>query len=356
MMKLVTGNLLDAKVDALVNTVNTAGVMGKGLALQFKKAFPANYKAYAAAVKAGEVQIGRMFVYEAGGIVQPRYIINFPTKKHWRGASKLDYIEQGLRDLVRVIGDLKIRSIAIPPLGAGLGGLAWSSVRPLIERALKEVPDVDAQVFEPAGAPAPEEMRNATAKPKMTPGRAAVLALMNRYLVPGYDYTLSLLEVQKLAYFLQVAGEPLNLDYKPHFYGPYADKLRHVLHHIEGHYVRGFGDGKNKPETPLELIGDAAREAEAFLGSHAERQARLAEVAALIEGYETPFGMELLSSVHWVATHDQAAASSPEQAVVAVHAWSDRKAHAMKPEHITAAWTHLKDKGWLSKGLAAPAS
>lgn len=347
MIKFVTGNLLDAKVEALVNTVNTVGVMGKGLALQFKKAFPANCKAYEAAAKAGEVKIGKMFVFEAGGIVLPRYIINFPTKKHWRSPSKLEYIEQGLADLTKIIRDLKIRSIAIPPLGAGLGGLRWNDVRPLIERGLKDLSDVGVVVFEPKGAPAPEEMRNETTKPKMTPGRAAVLALMNRYLVPGYDYRLSLLEVQKLAYFLQVAGEPLRLQYQADRYGPYADNLRHVLHHIEGHYVRGFGDGKNKPETPLELIGDAAREAEAFLGERWESQKRLAQVAALIEGYETSFGMELLSSVHWVATREANAAASADEAVRAVHAWTNRKATTMKAEQIRTAWTHLKDSGWL---------
>ncbi|HKY39076.1 MAG TPA: macro domain-containing protein [Polyangiaceae bacterium] len=351
MIKFVTGNLLDAKVDALVNTVNTAGVMGKGLALQFKKAFPANAKAYEASAKAGEIEVGKMFVFEAGGIVLPRYIINFPTKKHWRSPSRLEYIDAGLVDLVAVIRDRKVRSIAIPPLGAGLGGLAWHDVRHLIERALAELTDVDVLVFEPNGAPAPEEMRNATAKPKMTQGRAAVLALMNRYLVPGYDYRLSLLEVQKLAYFLQVAGEPLKLEYRPNVYGPYADNLRHVLHHIEGHYVRGFGDGKNTPETPLELIGDAAAEAEAFLADRWESQARLAEVAALIEGYETSYGMELLSSVHWVATHNADAAASADETVQAVHAWTDRKATTMKPEQIRAAWAHLNERNWLSRSL-----
>lgn len=347
MIHFVSGNILDAKVDALVNTVNTAGVMGKGLALQFKKAFPANFKAYEAAAKAREIQVGKMFVFEAGGIVLPRYIINFPTKRHWRSPSKLEYIASGLQDLVAVIRDRKIRSIAVPPLGSGLGGLAWHDVRPLIARELSELGDVDVQVFEPHGAPAPEAMRNATAKPKMTAGRAAVLALMNRYLVPGYDYRLSLLEVQKLAYFLQVAGEPLRLQYQAHHYGPYADNLRHVLHHIEGHYVRGFGDGQNKPDTPLELIGNAADEAEAFVEKHDESQARLARVASLIEGYETPFGMELLSTVHWVATHDVAAGRSADEAVRAVHAWNDRKATTMKPEQVKSAWRHMTALGWL---------
>jgi O-acetyl-ADP-ribose deacetylase (regulator of RNase III) len=347
MIKFVTGNLFDAKVEALVNTVNTAGVMGKGLALQFKKAFPENSKAYEAACKRGEVQIGKMFVFDAGGIVLPRYIINFPTKKHWRSPSKLEYVEQGLANLIEVIRDRQIRSIAVPPLGAGLGGLEWSKVRALIERTLVNVADVEVLVFEPNGAPPAEAMRNETKKPKMTAGRAAVLALMNRYLVPGYVYRLSLLEVQKLAYFLQVAGEPLNLDYQAHHYGPYADKLRHVLNHIEGHYVRGVGDGQNKPETPLELIDGAAAEAEAFLASGGESEARLRKVADLIEGFETPFGMELLSTVHWVATHDEDAARSDEAAVTAVHAWSDRKATTMKPEHVRAAWNHLRAKGWV---------
>lgn len=347
MIKFVSGNLFDAKVEALVNTVNTAGVMGKGLALQFKKAFPENSKAYEAACKRGEVQIGKMFVFDAGGIVLPRYVINFPTKKHWRSPSKLEYVEQGLANLIEVIRDRQIRSIAVPPLGAGLGGLDWSKVRALIERRLADLADVEVLVFEPNGAPPAEVMRNETKKPKMTAGRAAVLALMNRYLVPGYTYRLSLLEVQKLAYFLQVAGEPLRLEYQAHHYGPYADNLRHVLNHIEGHYVRGFGDGKNKPETPLELLDGAAEEAETFLTSSGESETRLRKVAALIEGFETPFGMELLSTVHWVAKHDEDAARSDEAAVTAVHAWSDRKATTMKPEHVRAAWNHLRAKGWI---------
>jgi O-acetyl-ADP-ribose deacetylase (regulator of RNase III) len=348
MVKVVSGNLFDAKVEALVNTVNTAGVMGKGLALQFKKAFPENNRAYEAACEHGDVQIGKMFVFDAGGIVLPRYIINFPTKKHWRGASKLDYIEQGLQDLVHVLKDRQIKSIAIPPVGAGLGGLSWSEVRPVIEAALSGLEQVQVLLFEPKGAPPPAEMKNRTAKPKMTPGRAAVLALMNRYLVPGYDYLLSLLEVQKLAYFLQETGAPLRLAYQPHFYGPYADNLRHVLHHIEGHFISGFGDGENKPETPLKLLPGAAEQAESFLSEDRDAQERLDRVAQLIEGYETPFGMELLSTVHWVATHDAKAGGSSDEAVVAVHAWNTRKATTMKPEQILAAWNHLKTLGWVA--------
>jgi O-acetyl-ADP-ribose deacetylase (regulator of RNase III) len=345
MIKFVTGNLLDAKVDALVNTVNTAGVMGKGLALQFKKAFPENSKAYEVACKRGGVQIGKMFVFDAGGIVLPRYIINFPTKKHWRSPSKLAYIEEGLADLVEVIRDRQIHSIAVPPLGAGLGGLEWNKVRQVIETLLAGLDGVEVFIFEPKGAPAPAEMKNETTKPNMTAGRSAMIVLMNRYLVPGYDYLLSLLEVQKLAYFLQETGQPLRLQFAKHHYGPYADNLRHVLNRLEGHFVEGIGDGKNKPETPLKLLPNAASEAEAFLAEDHETQRRLARVADLIEGYETPFGMELLSTVHWVATRDDVRAA--DDAVNAVHAWNTRKATTMKPAQVRAAWSHLREQGWI---------
>ncbi len=159
MITFVSGNLLDAKVEALVNPVNTVGVMGKGLALQFKTAFPANYRAYEAAAKSGAIDIGKVFVFEAGGIVLPRYIVNFATKKHWRSPSTLQYVQLGLQDLVNVIIERKVRSIAIPPLGAGLGGLAWRDVRPLIEQGLAAVADdAEVLVFEPSGPLVPGAM------------------------------------------------------------------------------------------------------------------------------------------------------------------------------------------------------
>lgn len=347
MVKFVTGNLFDAKVEALVNTVNTAGVMGKGLALQFKKAFPENFKAYEAACKRGEVAIGKMFVFQAGGIVLPRYIINFPTKQHWRGKAKLEFIEQGLDELVRVVADRKIKSIAIPPLGAGLGRLDWPKVREVIAHKLQALANVDVLVFEPTGAPESSAMKNATKKPSMTQGRALLIALMDRYLVPGYDYLLSLLEVQKLAYFLQVAGEPLRLEYKTGVYGPYADNLRHVLHHLEGHYIQGFGDGKNQPTTPLTLLPGAAEDSAEFLREKDDSERRLQRVAELIEGFETPFGMELLATVHWVTSRDGGAADSLQDVIRAVHAWNERKSTLMDRDQIRSAWDRLSANGWI---------
>jgi O-acetyl-ADP-ribose deacetylase (regulator of RNase III) len=340
--ELGTGNLLAADVDALVNTVNTDGVMGKGLALQFKKAFPDNFAAYERACKAGEVAPGRMHIVRR--LASPRFIINFPTKKHWRNPSKIEFIRDGLVDLTRRVHELGIESIAIPPLGCGNGGLNWRDVKREILTAFANLPNVRVVLFEPSNSPPATEVIDRRAKPSMSPGRAAVLALMGRYLETDYAYRLSLVEVQKLAYFLQEAGEALRLEYRAHHYGPYADDLRKVLRNMEGHYTVGVGDGKNAPETPLDLLPNALDAARSFLVDRPQTLQRLDRVAKLIDGFETPFGMELLATVHWVMKHE--AVTQLDDVVVRVHAWSDRKMSTMKPGHIGAAWMRLREHGW----------
>jgi O-acetyl-ADP-ribose deacetylase (regulator of RNase III) len=336
------GDLLKTPADALVNTVNTVGVMGKGIALQFKLAFPDNYVAYEAACKHGDVQIGKMFVFRREK--NPRFIINFPTKRHWKGKSKIEDIESGLKALIQVVKQERIKSIAVPPLGCGNGGLDWEQVRPLIEEAFLELPDVQVQLFYPDGAPKAEEMKIATKPPRMTPGRAVILELLSRYVLPGYRLTL--LEIQKLAYFLQEAGQPLTLKFEKQKYGPYAENLHHVLQRIEGHYVRGYGDRSR--DVSLELFPEAVKEAEVFLASEKQTQDRLARVTELIEGYETPYGLELLSTVHWVVVHDRVAGgqTNPSAVVAAVHAWNDHKRRTFTPPRVTRAWERLKSEGW----------
>ncbi len=346
------GNLLTADVDALVNPVNSEGVMGKGLALQFKKAVPENFASYERACKAGEVKTGQMHVVTR--LASPRFIINFPTKRHWRQPSKLEYVRDGLRDLIAQVQRLNIQSIAVPPLGCGNGGLEWAAVRPLILGAFAAAPEVRVVLFEPADAPPAEQIIDRRQKPGMTPARASVLALMGRYVETGYDYRLSLVEVQKLAYFLQLAGEALRLKFRPYHYGPYADDLRKALRNIEGHYTLGVGDGKNSPETPLQLLPGAVSEARAFLAERPEAHARLDRVVALIDGFETPFGMELLATVHWVM-QDGADPADVEDVIAKVHAWSDRKRTRMKDGHVRAAWSRLREQGWAtSKAEAQP--
>ena len=349
MVKFVTGNLLDANVDALVNTVNTKGVMGKGVALQFRRAFPVNYSAYRAACEAGEVRLGRMFVVETGRLEHPRLIINFPTKGHWKSRSRLADIDAGLRDLRRVLQEYDVESLAMPPLGCGLGGLSWSEVRPRIDAALSELP-VRALVFEPAGAPPPEQMRDNRERPTMTAGRAALIWLLSRFLAPGESA--SPLEVQKLLYFLQEAGEPLRLRFEKQRYGPYADAVRHVVVHLEGHYVIGFGDGTGP--GAIRLLPRAEVAAEEFLCAHAETRERYERVAQLIAGFETPYGLELLATTHWVATRDRVGGS--REAAELVRKWSNRKGRLFTDDHVAVAWDRLREEGWLAGGrVPAPA-
>jgi O-acetyl-ADP-ribose deacetylase (regulator of RNase III) len=337
------GDLLSADAEALVNTVNTVGVMGKGIALQFKQAFPDNYSAYEAACKRGEVQLGRMFVYHCNAFNNPRIVINFPTKAHWREKSNLKDIESGLRALIEVVKTERIRSIAVPPLGCGNGGLDWNQVRPKIEKAFSEVRDVAVQLFYPEGAPKAEEMKIATKRPAMSTGRAAILGLLSRYVLPGYRLTL--LEIQKLAYFLQEAGEQLKLNFQKQKYGPYAENLHFVLQRMEGHFVRGYGDRSR--DVSLHVFPDAVREAEEFLAAETDTLTRFARVANLIDGYETPYGLELLSTVHWVATREVSeAAVDPEKAIAGVHGWNEHKRKTFSPERITTAWERLHAERW----------
>jgi len=346
MIELTSGDILKDDSDAIVNTVNCVGVMGRGIALQFKNAWPENFKAYEAACKREEVQPGRMFIFDTEQLAAPRYIINFPTKRHWRGRSRIQDIDTGLEALVRDIANLGIRSVAIPPLGSGLGGLEWSEVRPRIEAAMQALPDVRVRIYEPKGAPQTDKMQHSSEVPRMTAGRAALVELMNRYVQGLLDPAISLLEVHKLMYFMQAAGEPLRLSYVKAPYGPYAENLRHVLQKIEGHMVAGYADGGDAPDKPLTLVPGAVEEAGAFLTEHAETRARFDRVGDLVAGFETPFGLELLSTVHWVATQG-AVSPSLEEVVRETHDWNDRKKR-FTPRQIGIALHVLQTKGWLA--------
>lgn len=344
MIELKSGDILKDDAEALVNTVNCVGVMGRGIALQFKEAFPENFKSYAAACQRGEVQPGRMFVFETGQLTPPRYIINFPTKRHWRGRSRIDDIETGLAALAKVIRDKQIRSVAIPPLGSGLGGLDWTQVRPRIEAALRPLTDIRVHVYEPTGAPVSDTMAHSRAVPKMTAGRAALVELTHRYLGGLLDPFVSLLEVHKLMYFMQEAGEPLRLRFSQAPYGPYAENLRHVLRAVEGHLVSGYADDGDAPDKQLQLVPGAIAEAGAFLEKHAATRSRFDRVADLVEGFESPAGLELLATVHWVMKHE--AVHGPDDVVARTYAWNPRK-RQFTPRQIGIAAKVLSQQGWV---------
>ncbi len=342
MIKFTQGDILNADAEALVNTVNCVGVMGRGIALQFKEAFPDNFNAYVAACRRNELQPGKMFVFERHQLGNPKVIINFPTKRHWRGQSRLGDVEAGLHSLVQVIRERQITSVAIPPLGSGLGGLDWKQVRSRIEQNLADLENVSIVVFEPLAESS--QTRKATKVPKMTAGRAVLICLMRRYLAGLLDPFLTLLEVHKLMYFMQQAGENLRLRYVQAPYGPYAENLRHVLREIDGYFVSGYADSGDTPDKELSLVPGAVEEAEEFLMNHPDTRARFQRVADLVDGFETPFGLELLSTVHWVCTQDQTTDS--ESVLAKVYLWNDRK-RQFSIRQVLLARDVLAEKGWI---------
>jgi O-acetyl-ADP-ribose deacetylase (regulator of RNase III) len=283
--------------------------MGKGVALMFKESFPENFKAYEAACKRGEVQVGRMFVTEREVLLGPKWIINFPTKRHWRHRSKIEWIEKGLEDLKRVIPEKGIRSIALPPLGTGNGGLRWPDVRSAIESALGQLPEVEVLIFEPTSRY--QNVAKRAGVKKLTPARALIDELVRRYWVLGFEC--SLLEVQKLAYFLersikeQGLTNPLDLQFAANKFGPYADRLRHLLDSLDGSYLHC--DRRLADAGPLDVIWfhNAERErVSAYLNSgDAKTYKHALEVTTrLIDGFQSPLGMELLATVDWLIQHE----------------------------------------------------
>jgi O-acetyl-ADP-ribose deacetylase (regulator of RNase III) len=337
------GDILEADAEALVNTVNCVGVMGRGIALAFKHAYPANFKEYAAACKRGDVLPGRMLVHDTGQL-HPRWIVNFPTKRHWRGRSRLEDIRSGMDALVHEIRARDIRSIAVPPLGSGLGGLDWPVVRRVIEDALSAVPDVEVLLYEPSADAAQVRAPQRQDSLRMTAGRAALVGLVQRYLRGMMEPSISLLEVHKLMYFLQAAGEPLRLRYVKAFYGPYAENLRHVLSEVEGHLTSGYSGEGDTPTEQLELLPGAVDKAEAFLIDHRPTRERFDRVASLVDGFETPYGLELLATAHWVATKERAATS--DDIADAIYAWGAGKNQFSRAQ-IALAVERLTDGAWV---------
>lgn len=308
MISYTQGNLLDARADALVNTVNTVGVMGKGIALMFKERFDRNFNLYAAACKANQVKVGRMFVTETGELDGPRWIINFPTKDHWRNNSRLEWVESGLEDLKRVVRENKMRSVAIPPLGAGNGGLDWPAVKARIDAALIDLDDVEVIVYEPTHRY--QNVAKRAGAQKLTPARALVAEAVRRYWVLGMEC--SLLEVQKLAWFLERSlnhlrlRNDLKLAFVAHRYGPFAPNLNHLLDSLDGSYLHS--NKRIADAGPLDVIefDDERRElVQGYLKNEAKDVAPALELASqVIDGFESPFGMELLASVDWLLSRE----------------------------------------------------
>lgn len=344
------GDLLQARAEVLVNTVNCVGIMGKGIALQFERTFPEIARPYQEACKAKRLSPGELLVVPLQRELErllPLAVVNFATKNHWRGDSRIEWIEAGLSRLVEETRARGWRSIAIPPLGCGNGGLRWDEVRPLIENAFADLPEVQVLIYPPEGAPDAQTMARSTKSPLMSGKAPLYIRMLARYSVVDLEF--SQLELQKLAYFFQEAGEPLRLRFEAQKFGPAAREVYPMLRRWEGHWTIGFGDGTGGLREPIMLRPEIVEAAENHLRTHpaSESEKRVARVLALTEGFDTAAGLELLATVHWVARqHPQI--EDWEAVVHAVHNWNEHKRRSFSREWIQAAWQRLHGTGWLS--------
>lgn len=343
-MKYIKGNMLDAKAQALVNTVNTVGVMGKGIALQFKEYFPKNFKMYADACKKGEVQVGKMFVVKENTLNDSKLIINFPTKKEWFKESQYSYVEDGLKDLVSVIEEYNIKSIAIPPLGCGNGGLNWEKIKVLLKKYLGNLSGVDVQIFEPNDAIKEILQKEEVKKPiALTDARAMLLYALFKYEKLGEVATI--FSANKLAYFIQNSGEAMRLQFVPYRYGPYAQAIEKVLYALNGKYINGLEQMKARAFEPLKLNYKMYDEVETYVNNNLSlsQRNRLESVFNIIDGFETTLSMEILSSTHFLISQDPKLTET--QLFEKIQGWNERKKNLISKEHISIAVDHLNNYG-----------
>jgi len=343
-MEYMKGNLLETEAQAIVNTVNTVGIMGKGIALQFKEQFPTNFKIYASLCKKGQVQIGKMLVVKENSLRGEKIIINFPTKTEWYKKSQYSYIEEGLKDLVRVIEEYKIKSIAIPPLGCGNGGLQWGKVKLLLEKYLGNLNDTEIAVYEPNEAVKAILQKEAVKKEYgLTNARAMLLYALFRYERLGEVATV--FAANKLAYFLQKSGEPLKLQFVPYVYGPYAQAIEKVLYALNGKYLKGMEQMKARPFETLQLNYQRFNEVESFIKNNlsSDQKERLENLFKVIEGFESSLSLEILASTHYLKSSNSDL--TEDQLFNKIQEWNKRKRILIKKEYINLALDHLNNYG-----------
>lgn len=351
MITYIQGNLLDANVEALVNTVNTVGVMGKGIALMFKERFPRNMLDYAKACKLNQVVTGKMFITVTNELIGPHWIVNFPTKQHWRSPSQMKWIEEGLVDLRHFIVDNSVKSIAIPPLGAGNGGLDWEQVKSKIEVILGDLNHVNILIYEPTQQY--QNVAKRTGVKKLTPSRALIAELIRRYWILGMEC--SLLEIQKLAWFLnrvidkQRLKNEFNLQFKANKYGPYAHNLNHLLNALDGSYLKADKRIPDCKAFDVIWFNDDERDTiSAYLKSEGKHYlSALDQITKLIDGFESPFGMELLATIDWLLSQTQCepTVSAVKEQIAhwpAGEKWAQRKLQLFDDKYINYALKQLQ--------------
>lgn len=333
------GDMFETPADAIVNTVNCVGIMGKGVASEFKSRWIYNFKQYKKACDNKTIVTGKMFVVEnenykpmLGETDDYQYLINFPTKKHWRSKSKTDYINDGLDDLVQKIQEYNIKSIVIPPLGCGNGQLDWMDIKPLIKQKLSALDNsVDVILYEPKYEVASPEH---TQSLEMTKLRAILFRTLQHLELP-FGCVFTPLCLQKTIYFLEQMGYDYKANFSKNRYGPYSESITKAFECMEKKgYLNDFSEGQ------VTVSFRAIAYADQFIKNNKitdEVENTVEKISLLFDGYEGPFGLELLSTVHYCYTENPTA-----NIVESVHAWSDRKQEMFTPPMIESALHRLK--------------
>lgn len=341
MIQYTKGNLLEAQTYALVNSVNTVGVMGKGVALLFKENFPTNFKKYVDACKNKWLQPGKLLIVRENTFQGERLIINFPTKTEWYQKSKYEYIESGLIALETELRKGYITSIAIPPLGCGNGGLRWDKVKIMIENHLTSFTNVKILVYAPNEAvkellKKQEKIKNEV---KLTAARAMLLYSLFYY--ESLGETSSLFVANKLAWFLQRMGENLRLKFEPSHYGPYSVQVGHVLHALNGKYLKGLEQMDAKAFDKIELNYDSFNEVNQFIKSElkSEQLQRLNDLVKFIDGFQSSLALEILATVDFVTREKEI--RDVDKIIESVMNWSNRKKELFQEKYIRIAIDHL---------------
>ena len=341
MIHFTKGNLMTSSAGALVNTVNTVGVMGKGIALQFKEEFPKNFLTYKEACSSGDLTPGKLLITrELNSNGEEKIIINFPTKLHWRNPSKYEYITEGLKVLPTVISEHNIKSIAIPPLGCGNGGLDWNIVKEMIEYALKDV-ECEIYIYEPnTEIKQALQAKSKNKEVKLTPSRGLITYAM--YYYDSLGENCSLFVANKLAYFLQRNGSKTfaKIKFTAHHYGPYSSQIDHIIYDLNGSYIKGFEQMSATAFEPLAMQYDRINEVSEYIRTlDKAEQNSLKETIRLISGFESTLALEVLATVDFIRHNNPGI--TIEGTINAIHNWSNRKTKLFKNEYIQIAYDHL---------------
>lgn len=359
MVRVLTGDLFSSDAQTWVNTVNCVGVMGKGIALGFKQRFPDMYRDYVARCQRGEVRLGQPYLFRR--LVKP-WVLNFPTKAHWRSVSKLADIERGLSYLAAHVHEWEVESLAVPPLGCGNGQLDWRMVGPVLYRRLGEL-GIPVELYAPHGTPSEQlqlkflsgeaadlaKIRSRATGNEITPGALALVDLLARVERERYRWAVGRTVFQKMAYFATERGIPTELVFEKSSYGPYAKELKKLTAML-------INNGLIEEEPvgrQIEVrVGPAYRSARetfaADLQAWDDTLEMLADLFLRMRGRQP----EIAAAVHYAAHHLVEEGGNERDVLEAVLSWKQRREPPLPKDQIALAVRHLNLLGWIDVELS----